>query len=143
MASVGVVRASAPLPFGMDRHRDRDRVRTAMDEAARVAAALTGDVSAVSAATGPPDVFVRALGRYVGAEAGELSIDVGDVIRVTRKDDSGWWEGECRGRVGWFPSNFCQVRLCVPLPACPPTHPPHPTPPHPPHPTPPTHGASC
>lgn len=96
-----------PMPR-VDRHRDRDRVRTAMDEAARVAAALTGDVGA--AGGGARDVFVRALGRYVGTEEGELSIDVGDVIKVTRKDDSGWWEGECRGRVGWFPSNFCQVR---------------------------------
>ncbi len=56
-----------------------------------------------------PDLLVRALARYVGTEVGELSIDVGDIIRVLRKDESGWWEGECKGRMGWFPSNFCQV----------------------------------
>ena len=87
---------------------DRERVKLEFEKAAKVAAAYTGDVSA---SKDKPDVFVRALARYVGTDEGELSIEVGDVIRVTRKDDSGWWEGECRGRVGWFPSNFCQVRL--------------------------------
>lgn len=43
---------------------------------------------------------------YAAQEAGELSFKKGDHISVMRKDDSGWWEGECNGKIGAFPSNY-------------------------------------
>jgi hypothetical protein len=108
------VTAFVPVGARSRQHRrqDRERVSKAMEDAAKVAAAATGDVSA------PADKrqsYVRALARYVATDDGELSIEEGDVILVLRKDDSGWWEGQCRGRTGWFPSNFCQVKCRGPL----------------------------
>ena len=42
----------------------------------------------------------------------ELSFQIGDKIKVTRQDDSEWWEGECRGKTGVFPKNY--VRMATP-----------------------------
>jgi hypothetical protein len=41
---------------------------------------------------------------------GDLSFKVGDSICVTRKDDSGWWEGTVvgAGRSGIFPANYVE-----------------------------------
>jgi hypothetical protein len=42
---------------------------------------------------------------------GELSFRVGDLICVTRKDDSGWWEGTVVGAEysGIFPANYIET----------------------------------
>jgi len=37
-----------------------------------------------------------------------IPIRSGDVITVLNKTPSGWWEGELRGRTGFFPSNYVQ-----------------------------------
>jgi len=37
---------------------------------------------------------------------GDLAFRAGDIISVTNKDDSGWWEGTCNGRSGQFPANY-------------------------------------
>ena len=42
----------------------------------------------------------------------ELSFQIGDKIKITRQDDSDWWEGECRGKTGVFPKNY--VRMATP-----------------------------
>ena len=42
----------------------------------------------------------------------ELSFQIGDKIKITRQDDSEWWEGECRGKTGVFPKNY--VRMATP-----------------------------
>ncbi len=39
----------------------------------------------------------------------ELALRVGEVVFVSVCDDSGWWDGECGGRRGRFPSNYCCV----------------------------------
>jgi hypothetical protein len=52
-----------------------------------------------------PD-FVFAHTAYAATEDGYLSFEREDFIRVTQRDDSGWWEGELGGVVGWFPSNY-------------------------------------
>jgi len=54
-------------------------------------------------------IKVRALFNYTGVEDTELSFKEGDLITVTYKDESGWWEGELAGRVGVFPSNHVDV----------------------------------
>ena len=39
----------------------------------------------------------------------ELSFQIGDKIKITRQDDSEWWEGECRGKTGVFPKNYVRM----------------------------------
>ncbi|XP_077253886.1 SH3 domain-containing protein [Tasmannia lanceolata] len=44
----------------------------------------------------------------------ELSLDVGDYVVVRQVTPSGWSEGECRGKGGWFPSAFVEKRQRMP-----------------------------
>ena len=88
---------------------ERDRILTAYDSAARQAAETT-----LGATADNRQLVVLALARYSATGANELNLEDGDTIRVLRQDPSGWWEGECRGRVGWFPSNFTKVRAVHP-----------------------------
>lgn len=52
--------------------------------------------------------MVRALFDYAGETEAELSFKKGDMIRVTEKDDSGWWQGELNGVLGAFPSGWVE-----------------------------------
>eukprot|EP00252_Welwitschia_mirabilis_P012018 TRINITY_DN2673_c0_g1_i1.p1 TRINITY_DN2673_c0_g1~~TRINITY_DN2673_c0_g1_i1.p1 ORF type:complete len:375 (+),score=107.95 TRINITY_DN2673_c0_g1_i1:309-1433(+) len=40
----------------------------------------------------------------------ELSLNVGDYIVVRQDTPTGWSEGECRGRAGWFPTSHIEKR---------------------------------
>jgi hypothetical protein len=51
----------------------------------------------------------RALYDYDAQDANELSFKAGDMIVVLQKDESGWWQGELRGRIGSAPSNFLEA----------------------------------
>ncbi|GAA0149134.1 scaffold/adaptor protein [Lithospermum erythrorhizon] len=44
----------------------------------------------------------------------ELSLDVGDYVVVRKISQSGWSEGECKGRAGWFPSAYVEKRHRIP-----------------------------
>lgn len=71
-------------------------------------------------AKGAPAVecVVEAMYSFEAENESELSIRKGDVIRVTRKIDEGWWHGECDGRApGIFPANY--VRTIDSVPATP------------------------
>ncbi|KAI8333777.1 hypothetical protein EDC96DRAFT_451084 [Choanephora cucurbitarum] len=50
--------------------------------------------------------IVVALYDFEAASAEELNMKEGDIIYVTKKDDSGWWEGVLDGKTGIFPSNY-------------------------------------
>ncbi|PPS02122.1 hypothetical protein GOBAR_AA18547 [Gossypium barbadense] len=39
---------------------------------------------------------------------GELSLAVGDYVVVRQVGPSGWSEGECKGKAGWFPSAYVE-----------------------------------
>lgn len=40
----------------------------------------------------------------------ELSLNIGDVVEVLRKDVAeGWWEGKLGGKIGVFPDNFVEL----------------------------------
>lgn len=54
----------------------------------------------------PPNEVVVALYDFEAVNAEELNIRQGDIITVTKKDDSGWWEGTLNGQSGIFPSNY-------------------------------------
>lgn len=51
---------------------------------------------------------VTALYDFEAVNPEELQLNEGDVIIVTKKDDSGWWEGSLNGKVGIFPANYVQ-----------------------------------
>ncbi|KAI7738553.1 hypothetical protein M8C21_015831 [Ambrosia artemisiifolia] len=44
----------------------------------------------------------------------ELSLAIGDYVVVRKVSPSGWSEGECRGRNGWFPSAYVERRQRLP-----------------------------
>ncbi|GAB2287614.1 SH3 domain-containing protein 3 [Dionaea muscipula] len=44
----------------------------------------------------------------------ELNLTVGDYIVVRKVSPSGWWEGECKGKAGWFPSAYVEKRQRIP-----------------------------
>ena len=43
---------------------------------------------------------------FVASKEDELGFNEGDVIHVLEKADGGWWNGECNGKVGWFPEAY-------------------------------------
>ncbi|XP_020597411.1 SH3 domain-containing protein 2-like isoform X2 [Phalaenopsis equestris] len=51
---------------------------------------------------------------FVAETDGELSISVGDYIVVRQVAQSGWSEGECKGKAGWFPSAYVEKREKAP-----------------------------
>ncbi|XP_024027174.1 SH3 domain-containing protein 2 [Morus notabilis] len=40
----------------------------------------------------------------------ELSLSIGDYVVVRKVSSSGWAEGECKGKAGWFPFNYVERR---------------------------------
>ncbi|KAI9006686.1 SH3 domain-containing protein [Phycomyces nitens] len=52
---------------------------------------------------------VRALYSFNSNDPASLTFEENDQIDVLNKLDSGWWDGWCSGRRGWFPSNYVQV----------------------------------
>lgn len=57
-------------------------------------------------ASAPMLETVVALYDFEAVNAEELNIREGDRIIVTKKDDSGWWEGTSNGQKGVFPANY-------------------------------------
>ncbi|XP_018020483.1 uncharacterized protein LOC108676805 isoform X7 [Hyalella azteca] len=58
----------------------------------------------------PPNKQVaRALFSFTAQNKRELSFNKGDVISVRRQIDKNWHEGELRGIVGIFPSNYVEI----------------------------------
>eukprot|EP01137_Pigoraptor_chileana_P024258 Opistho-2@91922 len=83
------------------------------------AAGSGGDANSVD----PMDLVIRAYDEgdrreraiasceYIPINAGskDLEFGVNDVIIVSKKNADGWWEGECRGKTGQFPSSFVEI----------------------------------
>ncbi|CAA0823689.1 SH3 domain-containing protein [Striga hermonthica] len=44
----------------------------------------------------------------------ELSLSVGDFVIVRKVSPSGWSEGECKGKAGWFPTAYVEKRQRIP-----------------------------
>lgn len=44
----------------------------------------------------------------------ELSLSVGEYVVVRKVSPTGWSEGECRGKAGWFPSEYVEKRQRIP-----------------------------
>mmetsp|Transcript_41276 Transcript_41276/g.95250 ORF Transcript_41276/g.95250 Transcript_41276/m.95250 type:complete len:392 (-) Transcript_41276:246-1421(-) len=54
-------------------------------------------------------IKVKALFDCEAETDADLAFAVGDIIIVTSKDDSGWWEGTCNGKSGQFPANYVEA----------------------------------
>lgn len=51
---------------------------------------------------------------FEAEDQGELSLSIGDYVVVRQVSPTGWSEGECRGRAGWFPSSYVEERQRIP-----------------------------
>ncbi|KAI9094022.1 hypothetical protein DFS34DRAFT_251035 [Phlyctochytrium arcticum] len=51
---------------------------------------------------------------YMAVKNDELSFLEGQVIRVVRTVEGGWWEGQLDQRVGWFPANYVEDYIAQP-----------------------------
>ncbi|CAL5345300.1 unnamed protein product [Camellia sinensis] len=58
--------------------------------------------------------LAEAMHAFDAASEKELSLEVGDYVVVRKVSLSGWSEGECRGKAGWFPSEHVEKRLRIP-----------------------------
>ncbi|ORX73514.1 ras GEF [Anaeromyces robustus] len=52
------------------------------------------------------NTLVEAKEDYIAQGADQLSFKKGDIIQVITRLDSGWWDGFCNEKRGWFPSNL-------------------------------------
>lgn len=43
---------------------------------------------------------------YEATADDELTLQIGQVVKVTSLEDEGWWKGELNGKQGMFPNNF-------------------------------------
>ncbi|KTG40466.1 hypothetical protein cypCar_00002871 [Cyprinus carpio] len=57
-----------------------------------------------------PRVLGIALARYdfSSRDTRELSLQVGNLVKIYIKCTNGWWKGEVNGQVGWFPSSYVE-----------------------------------
>jgi endophilin-A len=51
---------------------------------------------------------------FEGEGQGELSLNLGDYVVVRQVSPTGWSEGECKGKAGWFPSTYVEQREHIP-----------------------------
>ncbi|KAM9324720.1 neutrophil cytosol factor 2 [Gastrophryne carolinensis] len=69
-------------------------------------------VSMETEAPAQPDVkiemMVVALFNYEASQPEDLMFKKGDVIKLLNKVSEEWWEGECHGKIGIFPSAFVE-----------------------------------
>lgn len=57
--------------------------------------------------------LAEAMHAFEAESEGELSLAVGDYVVVRQVNSSGWSEGECNGKAGWFPSDYVERRQRV------------------------------
>uniref|UniRef100_A0A0D6R210 SH3 domain-containing protein n=1 Tax=Araucaria cunninghamii TaxID=56994 RepID=A0A0D6R210_ARACU len=57
--------------------------------------------------------LAEAMHAFEAESEGELSLAVGDYVVVRQVASSGWSEGECKGKAGWFPSAYVEKRQRV------------------------------
>uniref|UniRef100_A0A8B9HV21 Uncharacterized protein n=1 Tax=Astyanax mexicanus TaxID=7994 RepID=A0A8B9HV21_ASTMX len=72
--------------------------------------ATAGDSNTADPTVFCPRVVSIALARYdfSSRDMRELSLQVGDLVKIYTKCANGWWRGEVNGQVGWFPSTYVE-----------------------------------
>ncbi|KAJ7968839.1 SH3 domain-containing protein [Quillaja saponaria] len=58
--------------------------------------------------------LAEAMHHFSAASDKELSLEKGDYVVVRKVSPTGWSEGECNGKAGWFPSAFVEKRQRIP-----------------------------
>ncbi|RVW47430.1 Retrovirus-related Pol polyprotein from transposon RE2 [Vitis vinifera] len=61
-----------------------------------------------------PKHVLQAMHAFSAASEKELSLNVGDYVVVRKVSHTGWSEGECKGKAGWFPSEYVAKRQRLP-----------------------------
>ncbi|KAH1024466.1 uncharacterized protein LOC109537470 isoform X1 [Dendroctonus ponderosae] len=56
-----------------------------------------------------PIAKCRAIYPYTPNLQDELLLSPGDILKVYRQQDDGWWLGECNGNVGIFPATYVEI----------------------------------
>lgn len=54
-------------------------------------------------------MMVKANYNFAAESENEISLRKGDIIKVTKHIDEGWWIGTCNGKNGMFPSNYVSI----------------------------------
>ncbi|XP_014247461.1 SH3 domain-containing kinase-binding protein 1 isoform X2 [Cimex lectularius] len=59
----------------------------------------------------PVKELCKAIFNYEAQNSDELTLQEGDVITLITKEgqDPGWWKGELKGKIGFFPDNFVHI----------------------------------
>ncbi|KAJ4849958.1 SH3 domain-containing protein 3 [Turnera subulata] len=60
------------------------------------------------------EVETEAIHPFLAETEKELSLAKGDYVVVRKVTPTGWAEGECKGKAGWFPSAYVEKRQRVP-----------------------------
>ncbi|XP_068654714.1 SH3 domain-containing protein 3-like isoform X1 [Aristolochia californica] len=58
--------------------------------------------------------LAEAIQAFSGESDKELSLSVGDYLVVRQISPTGWSEGECKGKAGWFPLAYVERRQRIP-----------------------------
>lgn len=69
----------------------------------------SGGIYTVEENTVQPIAQCKALYTYTPNLPDELALHPGDVLSVYRKQEDGWWLGECNGSVGIFPATYVET----------------------------------
>ncbi|XP_033635342.1 intersectin-1-like [Asterias rubens] len=82
-------------------------------ESPPVVAALSAENAAKTGSLTRKEI-ARVIAPYTATSAEQLSLSLGQLIAVRKKNPSGWWEGELQARgkkkqIGWFPANYVQI----------------------------------
>ncbi|UZJ52816.1 hypothetical protein CBS101457_002136 [Exobasidium rhododendri] len=75
------------------------------------------------ASTTPQIPLYKVLYDFEATSSGEISIQVGDQIQVTTKEDNGWWLVNKAGNEGWAPSDYLELIPHAPAKRAPPAAP--------------------
>ena len=50
----------------------------------------------------------KALYDYEAQDADELTLKTDEIVTITKRDPSGWWQGRIHGKEGLFPGNYVE-----------------------------------
>jgi len=54
----------------------------------------------------PEPITARAMYDYTGQSESEITFKAGDLVKVTKQGNEGWWTGELNGKSGMFPASY-------------------------------------
>lgn len=54
-------------------------------------------------------MMAKANYNFTAESENEVSLKKGEIIKVTKRIDEGWWVGTCNGQSGMFPSNYVSI----------------------------------